>query len=122
MLNKKLFALIVAVILLVLGIVVVVGLKQDSKDTGKPGVSSETDKEKDEPYNGEGLEIMDEVDERVDSVDVPDDWDETSGESNDKTQSDEVNKEDTDDKGDSDDQEKSDEDILIDDKVWGEPS
>jgi hypothetical protein len=126
--NRKIFVLIIAVILLILGIVVVVALKQDLKEAGNSGVSSETDKdvdgaqEKDEPYNGEGLEIMEEEDETVGSVDVPNDWDGTSGDSNDKTQSNEVDKEDADDKGDSDDEEQSDEDILIDDKVWGEPS
>lgn len=117
--NKKLFALIVAMIVIILGIAVIVGLKQGSGESGKSGVNIEKENEKDDGskeedvYDGNGLELKDEIDETVDSVDVSGDWDKPSDDSNKKEQSD---------KTDKTDKEESDEDILIDDKVWGEPS
>lgn len=127
--NKKLLAVIVAVIVIIVGIVIAVVISQDSEEPGKSGINIETDKEEaqenddeqDEPYNGTGLEIMDEVDDTVDSVDGSGDWDK-QGNKTDHTQSDATNKEDSNAKGDGDDEEELDENILIDDKVWGEPS
>lgn len=129
--NKKLLAVIVIVV----GIVIAVVINQDSKETGKSGVSIETGKDKgeaqenddkqDEPYNGTGLEIMDEIDGTVDSVDGSGDWDGTSDDSNKKeqdnktndTQSDDTKKEDS-----NDDDDELNDDIIVDDKVWTEPS
>lgn len=134
--NKKLFALIIAVIVLILGIAVIVRLKQGSGESGKSGVNIEKEDEKDDiskekdVYDGNGLELKDEIDETVDSVDVSGDWDKPSDDSNKKEQSDKTDKEDFDTNNNEDDKndengngdEESDEDILIDDKIWGEPS
>ena len=135
--NKKLIALIVALIVIIVGVVATV-IHQDSKETGKSDISIETGKnkeetqendyDKDEPYSGTGLEIMEEVDGTVDSVDASGNWDGTSGDNNenkqdnttDDTQSDNMGKEESDDQG--NEEEPSDEDILIDDKEWTEPS
>lgn len=137
--NKKLFALIIAVIVIILGIAVIVGLKQGSGESGKSGVNIEKEDEKDDiskeedVYDGNGLELKDEIDETVDSVDVSGDWDKPSDDSDKKEQSDKTDKtdkEDSDTNNNEDNKndengsgdEESDEDILIDDKVWGEPT
>lgn len=123
-------------IVIILGIAVIVGLKQGSGESGKSGVNIEKEDEKDDilkeedVYDGNGLELKDEIDETVDSVDVSGDWDKPSDDSNKKEQSDTTDKEDSDTNNNEDNKndengsrdEESDEDILIDDKVWGEPS
>ena len=117
-------------IVIIAGIVIAAVINQDSGENEKTGVNSEigkdegdaqeNDDEKDEPYNGTGLEIMDEVDGTVDSVDGSGNWENPSNQT-DNTQSNDTNKEDSNIKND-DDEEDADEDILIDDKIWGEPS
>lgn len=137
--NKKWFALIIAVLVLILGIVVSVGLKKGSGESGEPGVNISKEDEKDDiskeedVYDGNGLELKDEMDETVDSVDVSGAWDKPSDDNDKKEQSDKtdkIDKEDSDTNNNEDNKndengsgdEDSDGDILIDDKVWGEPS
>lgn len=140
--NKKMLILIVAVVLIVVGVLIVVLTKNDSKEDGKSGVSIKTDKDKDseaseddtyKDYSGEGLEVQETLDESVYTIDGSGNWNDSSEgngktnnvssddkQSNDK-QPDDAKKEESDNIGNDSDGE-LDSDILVDDKVWGEPS
>lgn len=123
--NKKLLTVIVALIIIIAGIVIAVVISQDIGNTGMSGVDIElennedvaqdNDDEQDEPYNGNGLEIKDENDGTVDSVDASGDWDGASDESSNEKQDNKTNNS-------KPDNTQSDDDIIVDDKVWGEPS
>ena len=127
--NKKLLVVMVVVIVVVGIVLAVVGnhnfgkhekedlnieMGKDKDDTQK------VDDEKDGPYKGTGLEILDEDNGTVDGIDVSGDWDGKKNKTDD-TPADDKNKTES---GihDKDNEGETDEDILIDDKVWGEPS
>lgn len=124
--SKKIIALIVLVILLVVAIVIGVIMTRDSGEKEKleagHGVEDNVS-EDDEVYDGNGLEIKEEIDETIDSVDGSGTWDETTppsdGEQDDKTEQTGT----SDDSPEDDKQEeKPEEDVLVDDKEWGEIS
>ena len=124
--SKKIIALIVLVILLVVAIVIGVIMTRDSGEKEKleagHGVEDNVS-EDDEVYDGNGLEIKEEIDETIDSVDASGTWDETT-QSSDSQQGDKTENTDTDDDTPEDDEqeEKPEEDVLVDDKEWGEIS
>lgn len=132
LLAKKSLLIVVVVAVVILGCVIVgVTLNQgDSEDSGKSGVSvgpqidtdnTQENMDEDNVYNGNGLEVKDEVDETVDSVDGSGSWDNTSdskGTNNSET-------DDTDNGNHSngeDVEDVLDEDVLVDDKIWGDIS
>lgn len=143
--NKK--WLILIVILVLVGILITVFILKDSEEKGKSNISIETEHNKDgetskedgedEAYNEKGLEAQDTLDESVYTIDGSGDWTGTSDGNNKKEQgnktdnvpSDDTQSEDapTEDKEKEDSNDKSDNadgeldnDILVDDKVWGE--
>lgn len=135
--NKKVLAVMVVLIVIIVGISIAVMIGNDTKENGESGIRVDTEKDKedsqenvdenDKPYNGTGLEIMDEVDGTVDSVDGSGDWNETSDDQReqdnkaDNTQSDDAIQDESNDE-ENIENENSDKNILVDDKVWGEPS
>ena len=123
--SKKILAVIVALVVIIADIVIAVVISQDAGNTGMSGVDIELENnedvakdnanEQDEPYNGDGLEIEDEHDGTVDSVDASGDWDGASDVNSNNKQDNETDNSNSDDT-------QSDDDIIVDDKVWGEPS
>ena len=124
--SKKIITSIVLVILLIVAIVVGVIMIRDSREKEKleagHGVEDNVS-EDDEVYDGNGLEIQEEIDETIDSVDASGTWDETT-QSDDSQQDDKKENTDTNDDTPEDDEqeEKPEEDVLVDDKEWGEIS
>lgn len=129
--NKK--TLLIALILVAVVIFITVMVRQNSDESGKIGAGVDTENMKEdtdenkEPYDGTGLEVMDEMDDTVDCVDAAGDWDESSDvdnqseQDNKKENSQSNTSEKTDDNNDDADEEPN-ENILVDDKEWGEPS
>jgi hypothetical protein len=138
LLEKKTLLTVVGVVIVILAAVIVgIVMNRDSNDTGKSGVSIGTEKDTNDTkenmdeenvYNGEGLEVMDEVDETVDEVDGSGSWDDTSKSTPKKEQDnatddkeiDETEQDNSSNKENVDDV--SDEEILVDDKIWGDIS
>ena len=124
--SKKIITSIVLVILLIAAIVVGVIMIRDSREKEKHeaghGVEDNVS-EDDEVYDGNGLEIQEEIDETIDSVDASGTWDETT-QSDDSQQDDKKENTDSNDDTPEDDEqeEKPEEDVLVDDKEWGEIS
>lgn len=139
--NKKMLILIVAVILAIVGVLIMILIRNTSEEGEKLGVSINADKDKegkDEGYNGEGLEVQDTLDESVYIIDGSGDWstpseggnetDNASSENkpsddaqSDNTQSNNTGQEESDNRVD-DTEGELEEDILVDDKIWGEPN
>lgn len=126
--NKKFVAAIIVVLLIVVGIVIVVLVQPASRKNGKQDSDiktesgqSEDDAESDEKTDGEGLQIKDEIDGTVDSVDASGSWDEPK---NDTTQNEgnqnSGNGNQNENNNNNNAEEGSDEEILVDDKEWGE--
>ena len=136
--NKKVLISLVVITFLLIGIATVIMVTQKNKEgeMSNNNIEMEDDekeddnKSEDDVYNGNGLDVQDVVDEKVDSVDGSGDWDGTSAQDDDKkkpsnqkdtTQSDDTKQEESNDKNDEADG-KLDKDILEDDKEWTEPN
>ena len=124
--SKKIIASIVLVILFIIAIVVGVIMTRDSGEKEKFEAGQKVEdsvSEDDEVYDGNGLEIQEEIDETIDSVDASGTWDETTP-SSDSQQDDKKENTDTNDNTpeDGEQEEKPEEDVLVDDKEWGEIS
>lgn len=135
--KKTLLTVVIVVIVILVVVIVGIVVNQDSEDTGKSGVSIGTEKDtndikentdEEHVYNGEGLEVMDEVDETIDNVDGSGSWDDTSKSTPKKEQDNATDDKEIDDaeKDNSSNKENvddvSDEEILVDDKIWGDIS
>jgi ABC-type Na+ efflux pump permease subunit len=125
LLKSKVYIIAIAVIVLaILGFFIGSAIKQKMEGNSKQNLKQE------EPYDGDGLEVDDEMDEGVESIDGSGSWEEkTEDNQKDKDKDSESNtkKEDKVDssKDDSAEDSSSDElqeDILEDNKVWGEIS
>lgn len=128
--NKKIMIAIITAIILAIGFIIIIFVGRDSQKTNKPAshisndeAQDDVDKDitddsnnesTDEPYSGDGLEIVEEGDKTPeDSVDSSGSWDNATSEedvdNNDgKTDNNEKTEDDV-----------PEEDVLKDDKVWG---
>ncbi len=130
--NKKLLAVIIVVTLIVVGIVIAILAKPDPKSEGKPDENIKTELgQSQDDADDDGLQIKDEIDGAVDSVDASGSWDEPKNDttqnegsqnSGNGNQNENQNQDDTQDENNNNNnaEEGSDEEILEDDKEWGE--
>lgn len=114
--------MIIVVLLIVVGIVIAVLVKPDSRKNGKQDSDIETELgQSQDDTDDDGLQIKDEIDGTVDSVDASGSWDEPK---NDTTQNEgnqnSGNGNQNENNNNNNAEEGSDEEILEDDKEWGE--
>ena len=111
--NKKIWIVLVVVILFVVGIVSTIQLInkfEEKDDSQKPTISQDDEK----PYDGDGMDVVDDDNAQEESMKTPDSWekDSTSSDSSDG------NKNQTN-SSDKKEDNKSDENVLKDDTSWG---
>lgn len=128
--NKKLIILTIALIVIIAGIVIAVVMNRGPKENNKinPGIETENDNDKlkDEAKDEKEPGVEDEIGSPADSIDGSGSWDDVSDSNNQEKQEDTDNSNQSNNTG-SDDQPEdkkeetiSDENVLIDDKEWGD--
>lgn len=111
--NKVFWIIIAGVVVILIGVVAGVMVSRDSKESGKPGadvgteadndgVKTESDKDgeddKDKPYEGSGLEVGENDETPMESIDASGSWEDTTNDQTGSSNTDKNEKQDAPDK------------------------